>query len=128
LKLTYDSLDNRHCERETDMTPAQLDEAAVVVNMLRRMDLGQSSNVVQALMDEAMRPKPKLYVWEGVLEDYTCGMVVVLAASDEQATTAITDEYWATNLDGLKLDNVTPEIIDLNDVKEAKHWHVYGGG
>jgi len=68
-----------------------------------------------------MNKKLKLYVWENVLCDYTCGMVCVLAFDLEQAFDLIREKYDEYYLDDLA--GVEPEIIE-----EPEAFAVYGGG
>jgi len=68
-----------------------------------------------------MNKKLKLYVWEDVLCDYTCGMICVLALSLEQAFSLIKEKYDEYYLDDLA--SVEPKVIE-----EPEAFAVYGGG
>jgi hypothetical protein len=71
------------------------------------------------------RKKLKLYVWDGVLCDWTCGIAFALAPSAEEAKEMLMkqgleqDYYWK----GLQLQGVDP--IEVTD---ASAFVVYGGG
>lgn len=71
----------------------------------------------------------KLYVWEGdgVLEDYSTGMIVALAPDLEGALAAIRSacDYC---MKSFPTDRPT-EVIDLGHVTaEPKAWLTWGGG
>ena len=73
-----------------------------------------------------MSRKLKMYVWEGVLCDYTCGMAVALAHSAEEAKElliASDSGCYLNQWDGLKLDGVEPI-----EVTTPTAFSVYGGG
>ena len=70
------------------------------------------------------RKKLKLYVWDGVLTDYTDGVAYALARSPEEAKellmkAGIRDQYW----NGLKLDGQ-----DYQEYDGPVAGFVYGGG
>ncbi len=69
----------------------------------------------------------KLFVWEGdgVLSDYTNGLIVALAPDLETAFAVIKKE--CDYCDGSYPHQPT-SIIDLDDAPDAKAWLVYGGG
>ena len=65
--------------------------------------------------------KLKLYVWEGVLCDYTCGIMFALAHDAEEARGIILKEdAWSTARDGLANE---PKVYD-----SPKGFAVWGGG
>lgn len=70
----------------------------------------------------------KLYVWEGVLADYTSGIAFALANSVEEAKSAILHKY-ACEVGGKnsalinELKNSEPQIIDT-----VEGFFVFGGG
>lgn len=67
-----------------------------------------------------MKKKLKLYVWEGVLCDYTCGMMCALATSPDHARKLL-----------LKKRDSLPEA-DLNlepkVISKPEGFFVWGGG
>lgn len=67
-----------------------------------------------------MRKKIKLYVWEDVLCDYTCGMICILAHNLEEARELLEKKYPGYYLDefGKKYRVIT----------EPEAFAVYGGG
>jgi len=70
------------------------------------------------------RKKLKLYVWEGVLTDWTSGMAVALASSPEEAKAQLIKAgVYEHSWDGLKLDGVEPYVTE-----EPSGFFVYGGG
>lgn len=64
----------------------------------------------------------KLFVWEGVLTDYTAGMIVAVAPTVNEARKAIKKEIDCIPDDDL---NEEPEEVDMT--KPAVFW-VWGGG
>ena len=67
------------------------------------------------------RKKMKLFVWEGVLCDHTCGMMVALAHTVEEARA----ELLALK-PGVEDDiNEEPEVIELDKPFAC---YCYGGG
>jgi hypothetical protein len=69
--------------------------------------------------------KLKLYVWNGVLTDWTDGIAFALASSPEEAVNELKkaglgDDYYFS---GIKLQGVEPEVYDT----ACGHW-IYGGG
>lgn len=67
-----------------------------------------------------MRKKLKLYVWHGVLYDYTPGIAFALATSPEEAKELI---GLVGNWDGLRLDGVEVEVYD-----KPEGFYLHGGG
>lgn len=69
--------------------------------------------------------KLKLYVWNGVLADWTDGIAFALDSSPEEAVNELKkagldcDRYFR----GTKLQGVEPEVYDT----AYGHW-IYGGG
>jgi len=68
-----------------------------------------------------MNKKLKLFVWEEVLCDYTCGMICVLAFDLEQAFDLMREKYDEYYLNDLA--SVKPKVIE-----EPEAFAVYGGG
>jgi len=70
-----------------------------------------------------MNIKLKLFVWEGdgVLQDYTSGMVCVLATDLQQAFNLIREKYDDYYLNDLA--RIEPKVIE-----EPEAFAVYGGG
>ena len=68
----------------------------------------------------------KLYVWKGVLCDYTCGMIVVIAQSYEEAFKVATDDLSERQINEVKRS--TPVVVDLSKVLHPMCWSVSGGG
>lgn len=69
----------------------------------------------------------KLFIWEGdgVLEDYSTGLICVIAEDLEEANNIILKEIGKY----AKYPKNSPsEIIDLNDKINKNIWCVYGGG
>ena len=69
----------------------------------------------------------KLFVWHGnyVLQDYTSGMICVVAENLEDALKAIEKE--CSYADGNFPSHPT-DIIDLNDNTKPRAWVCWGGG
>ncbi len=70
------------------------------------------------------RKKLKLYVWHGVLTDWSSGIAFALASSPEEAKqeimkTGVGDYHWQ----GLKLDGE-----DFDEYDEPSGFHLFGGG
>ena len=70
-----------------------------------------------------MNIKLKLFVWEGdgVLQDYTSGMICVLATDLQQAFNLIREKYDDYYLNDLA--RIEPKVIE-----EPEAFAVYGGG
>jgi len=64
----------------------------------------------------------KLYIWEEVLCDYKCGMIVALAPDLESAMAAEPIDYVRA-----EMGRVSPKVIEINPDVQAQTWHVYGG-
>lgn len=66
----------------------------------------------------------KLYVWEGdgVLTDYSDGMIIALANTQEEAESVI-DVYDRKNY-----PKKPSEVIDLSSPQHPKSWLCWGGG
>lgn len=62
----------------------------------------------------------KLYVWQGVLSDYTAGMAVVLAHNEEEAHEIMKRDFPDYAIDQLPFSGVQV-------VTEPKGFYVYGG-
>ena len=76
-----------------------------------------------------MRKKWKLYVWESVLCDWTCGMIVAVASLDAEARAIVGKAHRdCFTGDSLAFEGVEPQIICFGDVKEPMLWECYGGG
>ena len=73
-------------------------------------------------MSAAKIPK-KLFVWEGVLANYSSGMIVVLAPDLETALAITKDDYMRADM-----GRVTPTVVDLSGKIEPQIWYVHGGG
>jgi hypothetical protein len=70
-----------------------------------------------------MKKKLKLFVWEGVLTDWTSGMAVAYAYSAEEAVELLKKQLGGNNFEGTKLDGVEPIVVE-----GAAAFYVYGGG
>jgi hypothetical protein len=68
----------------------------------------------------------KVYVWEGVLCDYTCGMVVVVAESLEEAHDCLRRQFaeWAV----MEIMTEEPQVIDPAVSGAPDLFYVSGGG
>jgi hypothetical protein len=66
--------------------------------------------------------KLKLYVWEGVLTDYTSGMVCVLARSEEEAWKLVEEKQDGTYA-RLKREKDTPRCVE-----QPEAFICWGGG
>lgn len=72
------------------------------------------------------RSKLKLYVWEQVLCDYTCGMVCVLAHNEEEAWKLLKEKDWRAYemLRGINPEDIErPRVVD-----KPEAFVVWGGG
>lgn len=67
-----------------------------------------------------MKAKLKLYVWEGVLEDYTSGVMFALAESTEHARKLLLEKCFYIPDRDLR--------IEPRCVTEAEGFAVWGGG
>ena len=65
------------------------------------------------------KKKLKLYVWEGVLEDWTSGIMFALAENADDARKLIADKM-TYETDDLKIE---PE-----EITDREGFYVYGGG
>ena len=65
------------------------------------------------------KKKLKLYVWEGVLEDWTSGIMFALAENADDARKLIADKM-TYETDDLK--------IEPKEITEREGFYVYGGG
>ena len=71
--------------------------------------------------DPYREDKMKIFVWEGVLSDYTDGMAVAYAETLEDALGKF-DDYIADQL------GAPTTVIDCDTDKNAFTAYVYGGG
>lgn len=69
------------------------------------------------------RKRLKLYVWDGVLCDWTCGVAFALASSPEEAKKQLLEQIDESHWDGLKLDGEPYTEYD-----EPFGGFCYGGG
>lgn len=77
-----------------------------------------------------MEKKLKLYVWEGVLQDYSCGLAVAMAYSVEEAKALLAAKGCdkgcfdnGADWEDSKLDGEEPTVYEV----PAAAW-VFGGG
>jgi hypothetical protein len=74
----------------------------------------------------------KLYVWEGVLRDYTDGMAVALAPDLDTAVTTVLDSMGYTGdlreVAEQEFRSVVPVVTEVNRKTRPQAWYVYGGG
>ena len=121
MKAQYDTL-VRIVDKEKDVIKLTLDQ-------WREFD--------KQVAEEVKKFSWKLFVWdENVLCDYTCGMVVVIARSREEAMKFLfeNDEYWGIDALGSwhksELEYNAPKIIDLKHapITSPLAWWSYGGG
>ena len=68
-------------------------------------------------------PDIKMYVWEHVLCDYTCGLIVAIATSEAEARQAVAEMAQQGAL-------ISPrDFADAPEVYDPPHAiHVWGGG
>jgi hypothetical protein len=71
----------------------------------------------------AKKKQLKLYVWEGVLTDWTSGMAVALASSPEEAVELLQQQLGPSYFNGVKLEGVEPIVVE-----SPAAFFVYGGG
>lgn len=71
------------------------------------------------------RKRNKLFVWEGVLTDYSSGMVVAVAPSLEAAYALLETQVGAWGMQDVRATE--PTVIDSLTC-EPQAWHVSGGG
>jgi hypothetical protein len=96
------------------------------------LDLNSLKAAIEELIDlrmGAVLPESamKLYIWTGVLYDYSSGMIVALAPD----LGAALELGRSTGSDAVAQDMgaKTPEVIELGRVRhEPKIWYVHGGG
>ena len=67
----------------------------------------------------------KLFVWEGVFCDYTCGMAVALAHDIEEAKKVMCQRFEEHEVNEL-INELTDDCLVVVD--EPKGFYVYGGG
>lgn len=65
------------------------------------------------------KKKLKLYVWEGVLEDWTSGIMFALAENADDARKLIADKM------GYETDDLK---IEPKKITDREGFYVYGGG
>ena len=65
----------------------------------------------------------KLYIWEGVLYDYSSGMIVALAPDLDSALATVEEDYVRA-----EMGRVKPTVIDLDGDVKPQAWWVHGGG
>lgn len=72
----------------------------------------------------------KLFVWEGVLRDYSTGVIVALAPSLEAALRAARRHPRFVEQVTSDMGSVKPEVITLTGCapKRPRVWFVWGGG
>lgn len=71
-----------------------------------------------------MKENLKLYVWDGVLEDYTAGIAFAVAASPKEAVKLLIEKGLPDHhVDGIKIDGMKPMVH-----RGRTAYHVYGGG
>ena len=68
----------------------------------------------------------KMYVWEDVLDDYTSGMICVLARTKKHALEIIEKENGFDSYVYQEARSNTP--IEVTNKSEQKCYFVYGGG
>jgi hypothetical protein len=61
-----------------------------------------------------MNRKWKLYIWNGVLSDYTDGIAFAIARSPEEAKEALWDKGWncSSDWDGVRFQGEEPKVYD----------------
>jgi len=70
----------------------------------------------------------KLYVWQGVLYDYSAGMIVTLAPDMETAL-ALARESDQGDTAAAEMGRTAPEVTEVGWVAaKPKLWLVHGGG
>lgn len=70
----------------------------------------------------------ELYVWEGVLTDWSSGMIVALAPDLRSAKAAVRKAHGYSS-DTLEADLRTkPQVIRITEGMPARAWTVSGGG
>jgi hypothetical protein len=75
----------------------------------------------------------RLYVWEGVLTDYTSGLVCVLAENEKQAWALLKKEdhtaWWVLlgEPDDRETKEIPPSAIRPKEVTRPKCFLVWGG-
>lgn len=73
------------------------------------------------------KPALRLYIWRGVLNDYTEGIAFAIARTRKAAFTALGAEGLAAGeLDALR--EREPEVIPLNTFTPNRAWWLHGGG
>ena len=71
----------------------------------------------------------KVYIWEGVLTDWTDGMIVVIANNKKEALEQIAEE-WDPKDSWSHYDYIAktkPTVYDMNSRKKPAMHYVYGG-
>jgi hypothetical protein len=69
------------------------------------------------------RKKLKLFVWHGVLTDWTDGIAFAYAASLEEAVKLLKEQHLESHFDGTKLDGVEAIVYE-----SPMACYVCGGG
>lgn len=80
---------------------------------------------LETLPVKRSRKRNKLFVWHGVLSDYSSGMAVALAPTREAALALL--EPQVSEYDLMELRATEPTVIDSLTC-EPQEWHVKGGG
>lgn len=80
-------------------------------------------------MTSLAREKPalRLYIWHGVLNDYTPGIAFAIARTRKTAITALGAEGLPPEILE-ELREREPEVIPLNTFTPNKAWWLHGGG
>jgi hypothetical protein len=68
----------------------------------------------------------KTYVWEGVLTDYTDGMVVAVGRSLEEALEQIKKDAGETAF--RECSSSDPYVLDPSKMETSECFYVWGGG
>lgn len=90
--------------------------------------MGVGEKGTQAMTGAASKRKMKnmkVFIWHGVLTDYTSGMVVIVAPSEQAAR-----DFWKNDLCPYgsykdELDGKAPDVLDLTSIEGD---YVFGGG
>jgi hypothetical protein len=79
-----------------------------------------------AVTKDIIKQNLKLYVWEDVFCDYTCGMAMAIAESKKEAIKLITKnmENWETS----KIRELEKNEPNIHELDEKPSYYVTGGG
>lgn len=68
----------------------------------------------------------KTYIWEGVLTDYTSGMVVAMGRTKREALAQVRKDAGESAFK--ECSGLEPEVLNPDKMSTPRSFHVWGGG